>query len=243
MSQLISLISLSVKPECRPQAASNGTATVGQVHAMSEIVRDYPEQVLDPFPDGPDWTMHAKTPSVEACREMWSVWEMPEHIQTHSLLVTRVALTIAEMVQSAILPALEIDHVRAAAMLHDVAKFYTIRHGGSHSQIGAAWVQERTGNPVVARAVLHHVDWPFPMDLQRYPVSLVVCYSDKRVRHTEIVSLDERFADLQERYGMNAKARQHIQQSLEQGRAIERLLSKALKVEFDAYSFDSWRLV
>ncbi|PTN34391.1 HD domain-containing protein [Desulfonatronum sp. SC1] len=196
-----------------------------------------------PFPDGPEWTERVRTPSSERCREMWALWEMPEHIQMHSLLVTRVALGIAEMVREKILPGLDIDQVLAAAMLHDVAKIYTIRHGGSHSQIGAAWVQERTGNPVVARAVLHHVDWPFAMDLQRYPVSLIVCYSDKRVRHTEIVTLDERFADLQERYGVNAKARHHIQQSLEQGRAIERLFSEGLKVELNAYSFDSRRMV
>jgi putative nucleotidyltransferase with HDIG domain len=210
---------------------------------MSLDVVNKTEGALVPFPDGSEWTERARTPSVEQCREMWALWEMPEHIQTHSLLVTRVALGIAEMVREKLIPLLDIDQVLAAAMLHDVAKLYTIRHGGSHSQIGAAWVQERTGNPVVARAVLHHVDWPFAMDVHRYPVSLIVCYSDKRVRHTEIVTLDERFADLQERYGVNAKARQHIQQSLEQGRAIERLLGEGLKVELDAYSFDSRRMV
>ena len=201
------------------------------------------ERFSHPFPDGPEWAERARTPSAEQCRDMWALWEMPEHIQTHSLLVTRVALGIAAMVRDKLLPGLDVEQVHAAAMLHDVAKIYTIRHGGSHSQIGAAWVQERTGNPVVARAVLHHVDWPFAMDVHRYPVSLIVCYSDKRVRHTDIVTLDERFADLQERYGVNAKARQHIQQSLEQGRAIERLLDQGLKVELDAYSFDCRRLV
>ena len=201
------------------------------------------ERFSHPFPDGPEWAERARTPSAEQCRDMWALWEMPEHIQTHSLLVTRVALGIAAMVRDKLLPGLDVEQVHAAAMLHDVAKIYTIRHGGSHSQIGAAWVQERTGNPVVARAVLHHVDWPFAMDVQRYPVSLIVCYSDKRVRHTDIVTLDERFADLQERYGVNAKARQHIQQSLEQGRAIECLLDQGLKVELDAYSFDCRRLV
>lgn len=210
---------------------------------MSLDIANQTETAPVPFSDGPEWTRRAETPSADLCREMWALWEMPEHIQTHSLLVTRVALGIAEMVRENLLSDLDIDQVQAAAMLHDVAKIYTIRHGGSHSQIGAAWVQDQTGNPVVARAVLHHVDWPFEMDPRRYPVSLIVCYSDKRVRHTEIVTLDERFADLQERYGVNAKARQHIQQSLEQGRAIERLLGQELKVELDAYSFDSRRLV
>lgn len=174
---------------------------------------------------------------------MWAMWEMPRHIQEHCLLVTRVAVCIAEMVREKLMPELDVRLVRSAAMLHDLAKLYTIRHGGSHSQIGAAWIQEQTGNAVVARAVLHHVDWPFAMNLHRYPVSLIVCYSDKRVRHTEIVTLHERFADLQERYGVSTTARQHIQQSQEQGQALERLLSESLKVDIDAHSFDCRRLV
>ena len=174
---------------------------------------------------------------------MWSRWEMPEHIQEHSLLVTRVALEIAEMTKEQLMPGLDLHQVRAAGLLHDLAKIYTIRHGGSHSQIGAAWIQEQTGNVAVARAVLHHVHWPFPMDLYRYPVSLIICYSDKRVRHTEIVTLEERFVDLQERYGVSDMARHHIQHSLKQGQAIERLLGDELKVNFNAHSFDCRRLV
>ena len=33
----------------------------------------------------------------------------------------------------------------AAGLLHDLAKTYCIRHGGSHAQLGAAWVLEATG--------------------------------------------------------------------------------------------------
>ena len=198
---------------------------------------------LVPFPDGHPWAGTADLPPEGRCREMWALWEMPRHIQEHCSLVTRVAVCIAEMVKEKLMPELDVRLVRAAAMLHDLAKFYTIRHGGSHSQIGAAWIQEQTGNAVVARAVLHHVDWPFALDLHRYPVSLIVCYSDKRVRHTEIVTLHERFVDLQDRYGVSTSARQHILQSLEQGQALERLLSESLKVDFDAHSFDCGRLV
>ncbi|SDB04663.1 HDIG domain-containing protein [Desulfonatronum thiosulfatophilum] len=186
----------------------------------------------------PGWT-----PTVAECRKMWELWDMPEHIQSHSLTVTRVSQCIAELMKKTLLPDLDVQVVTAAAMLHDLAKFYTILHGGSHSQIGAAWVQEQTRNPVLTRAVLHHVHWPFAMNLRSYPVSLIVCYSDKRVMHTEIVTLEERFADLQTRYGMNATAIKHIQESLEQGQSIERLLSAEMKVEFNAYSFDCRRMV
>jgi putative nucleotidyltransferase with HDIG domain len=174
---------------------------------------------------------------------MWSMWNMPQHIQEHSLLVTQLAVDIAHMAKENLLSNLDVQVVQAAAMLHDLAKYYTILHGGSHSQIGAAWLQEHTGNAVLARAVLHHVHWPFVMDFKRYPVSLIVCYSDKRVKHTEVVSLEERYKDLQQRYGTSAKAQHHIQASLEQGQALENLLSQDLKVNLDAHSFSSRRMV
>lgn len=168
---------------------------------------------------------------------------MPGHIREHSFLVAEVALHIARLAKDQFLPGLDLRMVEAAALLHDVAKDYVIRHGGSHSQLGAAWVQERTGNALLARAVLHHVHWPFPMSLDRYPISLIVFYSDKRVRHTEIVGLDERFADLLQRYGKTPLACEHIQQSLQQGQAVEALLKQELKVDFNAYSFDCRRMV
>lgn len=182
-------------------------------------------------------------PTGEECRTVWSELGMPEHIREHSVLVAEVALHIARLCRERFVPELSLALVQAAALLHDVAKEYTIRHGGSHSQLGAAWVQERTGNAVLARAVLHHVHWPFAMDVRRYPVSLIVFYSDKRVRHAEIVGMGERYEDLTLRYGKTPLAREHIQLSLEQGRMVEALLGQELKVDFDAYSFDCRRMV
>jgi len=181
--------------------------------------------------------------SGEECRTVWAELGMPEHIQEHSFLVAGVALHVARLCKERFVPELSLALVEAAALLHDVAKEYTIRHGGSHSQLGAAWVQERTGNAILARAVLHHVYWPFAMDVWRYPVSLIIFYSDKRVKHAEIVSMGERFEDLALRYGKTPLARKYIQLSLEQGRTVEALLERELKVDLDAYAFDCRRMV
>lgn len=184
-----------------------------------------------------------RIPSAGECREIWSRLGVPEHIREHSALVGEVALHIARLARRSIASGLDLKLVEAAALLHDVAKMYTIRHGGSHSQLGAAWVQEWTGNALLAQAILHHVHWPFAMDVHRYPSALIVFYSDKRVMHTEIVCLDERFADISLRYGKTSLAREHIQFSLEQGRAVEALLERELKVDLNAYSFDCRRMV
>lgn len=184
-----------------------------------------------------------RIPSNDECRDAWAQWDMPDHIQEHSLLVAQVSLHIAKLCKKRLVPGLDLGLVEAAALLHDVAKMHTVRHGGSHSQLGAAWVQEWTGNALLSRAVLHHVYWPFAMDIRRYPVSLIVFYSDKRVKHTEIVGMGERFEDILFRYGKTSMAHKHIQISLEQGRVVETLLGRELKVNFDAYSFDSRRMV
>lgn len=182
-------------------------------------------------------------PTGDECRAIWAELGMPEHIREHSFLVAEVALHIARLCQERFIPQLSLALVEAAALLHDVAKEYTILHGGSHNQIGAAWVQERTGNAILARAVLHHVYWPFAMDVRRYPVALIVFYSDKRVEHAEIVSMGERFEGLLLRYGKTPMAREYLQLSLEQGRKVETLLEQELKVDLNAYSFDCRRMV
>lgn len=194
-------------------------------------------------PDDFHPTIMGRIPCAEECRTAWTELGMPEHIRAHSELVAQVALHIAGLCKQRFLPALKLNLVEAAALLHDVAKMYTVCHGGSHSQIGAAWVQAWTGNALLARAVLHHVYWPFAMDIRRYPVSLIVFYSDKRVKHTEIVPMAERFADIALRYGKTALARTHIQLSLEQGRQVQALLEQELKVDLDAYPFDCRRMV
>lgn len=191
-----------------------------------------------PTGDIPCGAAEGIVPSLEECRAIWADLGMPGHIREHSFLVAEVALDIARMFSLRLLPGLDLRMVEAAALLHDVAKYYTIQNGGSHNQLGAAWVQEWTGNALLSRAVLHHVHWPFSMNVRLYPVSLIVFYSDKRVKHTEIVGMEERFKDLSERYGKTPQAREHIQLSLKQGLAVEALLGQELEVDLNAHTFD-----
>ena len=124
---------------------------------------------------------------------------------------------------------LSVPLARAAALLHDIAKNYTIRHGGSHAQLGAAWVREETGNPLLAQAVLFHVEWPWSggdMDDVRDPMRLpvIVAYADKRVRHAEVVSIRERFDDLLVRYGISADKEETIARNYAHVQAVEQAI-------------------
>ena len=90
---------------------------------------------------------------------------------------------------------------------------------------------------------MHHVYWPGELDPERHFLPLAVIYADKRVRHDDLVSLEERFDDLMDRYGKNERSRDWIGRSRQQNRDIENLLSAFLGEDIHAYPFDRRRLV
>ena len=190
----------------------------------------------------------AELPPVDAvptdaqCRLLWDAYGMLPNIRAHSELVACLATALAELARAAGL-AVDVAAVRAAALLHDLAKTYTIRHGGNHCQLGAAWVQEITGNPALAQGVLCHVHWPREIDLAADFLPLALIYSDKRVKHNQIVTLEARFDDLLVRYGTTDYIRGRIRESFQQAEAIERALAATLGVDIHENTFGCGRLV
>jgi len=189
-------------------------------------------------------------PTDHQCLQWWDQHGMLEHIKRHSLLVARVATVLAELAVMRGRNPLEgapaddfVQSVRAAALLHDLGKTHAIKHGGNHSQIGAAWVMELTANPAIAQGVIHHVHWPGSPDLERHFLPLAVIYADKRVKHDTLVSVDDRYQDLMDRYGKNERSRVWITKSRLQCIEIENLLSSFLGENIHAYPFDRGRLV
>ncbi len=181
-------------------------------------------------------------PSREQCLALWDAFDMLPNVRAHSLTVACIAEALAVKAAAAGFDV-DVDAVRAAALLHDLAKTYTIRHGGNHSQLGGAWVQELTGNAALAQGIVHHVHWPFDMDIRAHFLPLAVIYSDKRVKHNRVVSLSERFEDLLNRYGATPEIRQRIGLSLAQAREIEEALMQTLGFDPDADIAHCRRLV
>ena len=196
---------------------------------------------IDPPRLAPAGTLPAP-PSDAYCFDLWERFDMLPHIRAHSLAVGRVATTLALRAKDAGLDV-DVQLVRASGLLHDIAKTYTIRHGGNHGQLGGAWVQEITGNPQLAMGIVHHVHWPWALDLKAFFLPLAIIYSDKRVRHDAVVTLDERFEDLYSRYGTTQLARDRIIESRRQGDVLEQALSHLLGTKLHEHSFDSGRLV
>jgi putative nucleotidyltransferase with HDIG domain len=182
------------------------------------------------------------TPTDAECFACWDALGMMSHIREHSLLVAGLATFLAERADEKGLGP-NVPEVRASALLHDIAKTYTIRHGGHHSQLGGAWAMDWTRNPKLAQGVVHHVYWPFELDLARHFLPLVIIYADKRVMHDRVVPLTERFVDLLERYGTTEYIRERIAMSNKQAKDIEDALGRILEIDLNAHPFDSRGLV
>jgi len=169
---------------------------------------------------------------------------MPPHIRAHSNQVARIVEILGELLRtrgSGLNRAL----LLAGSLLHDIAKAYTISFGGNHAQLGAAWIVREELHPKVGQMILHHVYWPWDLDLDNenmLPVLLLV-YADKRVRHDRVVSLQERAEDLLRRYGHTEAIRLSVNASMAQGQTLENLLSERTGVPLYEYTFDRRRLV
>ncbi len=193
-----------------------------------------------PFASVPDAGWHV--PDDEECLALWDRYSMPAHIREHSLAVAHVARVMALRARD-LGHEVDVQLTYASGLLHDIAKIYTIEHGGSHAQIGAAWMVEATGNPLLGQAVAHHVYWPFELDAHRHFLPMAIIYADKRVMHNNIVSVGRRFTDLLERYGKTDELKAKIMLNLEQTLALQKCLGTYLEVNLNAYTFDSGRMV
>lgn len=179
-----------------------------------------------------DYSRNYPIPDEKACLDLWDKYAMLPNIRAHSRAVADVCDTLAAKANAAGF-CVNGPELRAAALLHDIAKTYTVHYRGAHDQLGAAITREETGNFRIAQAVLYHVLWPWtdgPLALHNDPfrLPLLVSYADKRVRHDKLVTLQERFDDLIERYGHTEVQRGMIRKNHEQAVELERELIKRL---------------
>jgi uncharacterized protein len=138
-------------------------------------------------------------PSRKQCLALMEHIGMPAHIQKHSIMVAEVAVYLGCLLNRNS-TRLNLPLVEASALLHDLGKSESLKTGEKHEEVGARMLRER-GYFLLAPIVQEHVS----MDPEwlKGPISesLLVNYADKRVKHDEIVSVEERFYDLGMRYG------------------------------------------
>ena len=142
-----------------------------------------------------------KIPSPDECYSLLERYGVPEHIIQHSEMVCKVAVFLAEYLNG---PAedLNIPEIQAAALLHDLTKMEGLAEGRDHAKSGNE-VLAKLGFKRIGEIVAEHIKLKEKAGLQVLSEEEILNYSDKRVMHTTVVSLADRFADLKERYGAN----------------------------------------
>ncbi len=138
---------------------------------------------------------------------------MPEHIKEHSTVVARVAMALFHGI--AIEPQKKpgTEEIIAGALLHDIAKSKCIEEECNHAEVGQD-ICIHHGYPEIGEIVGEHVIL-HSFSHARLAAGLftakdIIYYADKRVRHDQIVSLDQRLEYILERYGNNDAKRQHL---------------------------------
>ncbi len=151
---------------------------------------------------------------------------VPPHIVRHCEKVALVAVFLGRELRHQGEP-LDLALVCAGGLLHDLTKHHSLRTGENHAESARRKLFD-LGYPEVAEVVGQHIFLkPGPPG---HPIRAeeLVYYADKRVRHEEIVSLEERFVDLRERYGRRTSSWVRIWRLEELTKLLERRIFKPL---------------
>jgi len=171
-------------------------------------------------------------PNIEECLRLMDKYQMLEHIKAHSLVVATVAHLIAGSLKDSGI-AISIEKVTAGALMHDIGKTSSLESGHDHSETGRQICFENSLDEI-ADIVGEHVK------LKEYHLNgdfsekEIVFYSDKRVNHDRIVSLDDRLSYILERYGGNNEERcRAIRDNFETCKEVEKKLFSRLNFRAD----------
>ena len=154
--------------------------------------------------------MDLKIPSREQCLSLLAKYNVPKNIVEHSELVARIAVFLGKKLSEKG-ERTDLRLLEAAALLHDIDKKICLENAEKIHGVEAAKILEKEGLKEIAELVKQHrlgyiIEKPFSC-----PGAKLVYYADKRVNHTNIVSLDERYDYLVERYGnVSAERREKI---------------------------------
>jgi len=149
--------------------------------------------------------MRAKVPSIDQCYKLLKRYDVPDHIIRHSEMVCNVAVFLAcELNKKG--EDLSIPEIQAAALLHDMTKMEGIKTHQNHAETGKRLLLkegfQRIGEIVGEHVKLNKTRTPQPLSEEE-----IVNYSDKRVMHTNIVSIEDRFTDIKKRYGFQGSGK------------------------------------
>lgn len=171
-------------------------------------------------------------PHQNECLQLLCTMEMPDHIQSHSRLVCRVALALADGLIEAGL-RINRDLVLASALLHDITKPRSFETGENHAQTGGEYLAD-LGYPEVGDIVRQHVILDRYFEDTSPNEAEIVNYADKRVLHDRIVPLDDRMEYILHRYAKTIRHQEKLRELWDQTILLEKRLFSLLSFTPDA---------
>jgi len=133
---------------------------------------------------------------------------MLENIIHHSTEVANVALYLSTELNKRG-QRIDLLLVEAASLLHDLTKTDSFKTKEDHAWTGSRLLKEM-GYEEVGEVVAQHIWLSHDVDPLLVSEEEVVNYADKRVMHDRIVSLEERFNDLRDRYGRDQRGMDYL---------------------------------
>lgn len=159
--------------------------------------------------------MTAKIPTREECIRLLKQNNVPDNIVAHTKKVCEFSLKVCDVLEERKIKVNR-DLVVAAALLHDIKKL----EQGEHEIEGAKYV-ESLGYPEVAVMIKKHgLKHLFESEfMPKTWEEKIVFYADKRVKNDKIVSVDERFDYIKQRY-----KKEDVEKEIELTKKIEKEL-------------------
>jgi uncharacterized protein len=151
----------------------------------------------------------SEIPDTSTCLALMAKYRMPRHVARHSRTVCAVAMVLTRgLIDQGCL--LNVDMVRAGALLHDITKRYSFDNRLDHALTGAKLLKH-IGYPQLASVVRQHVRLSVHRQSGVIAEAEVVNYSDKRVVENRITTLAERLSYIRDRYGVTPEALTRIE--------------------------------
>jgi putative nucleotidyltransferase with HDIG domain len=154
---------------------------------------------------------------------------MLENIIAHSLEVAKVALFISTELNKRG-QRISLNLVEAASLLHDLTKTECLKTKQDHAKTGSQLLKE-IGYERVGEVVGQHIWLGREVDPLSISEEEIVNYADKRVMHDHIVSLEERFNDLKDRYGRDQRAIDYLDRMEREIYGIEHKIFFILQID------------
>ncbi len=166
-------------------------------------------------------------PNTEECILLMNTYGMLENIKAHSFKVEQIAYIIAKGIKKSGIN-ISLKKVRAGALLHDIAKTMCLGSTEDHAAKGREICIENNYIEI-AEIVGEHITLKSYKPDSKVNEKDIIYYSDKRVNHNEVVTLEKRLAYLLERYAKNEKTLiQKIEKNFRKCREVEKKIFSSL---------------